>query len=74
MSGGCKTGKKRRKSWGGFFSPRDAIYERKGDSRLTPSGTGGIGSRENYVSRGRKIGYVMELAEDRRPPAHGTLK
>lgn len=47
-----------------FFSPRDAIYERKGDSRLTPSGTGGIGSRENYVSRGRKIGYVMELAED----------
>lgn len=57
-------GKKRRKSWGGFCSPRDAIYERKGDSRLTPSGTGGIGSRENYVSRGRKIGYVMELAED----------
>lgn len=30
------------------------------------------GSRKHR--RGRKIGYVMELAEDRRPPAHGTLK
>ena len=68
------SGKKREGRVGGFFLPRDAIYERKGDSRLTPSGTGGIGSRENYVSRGRKIGYVMELAEDRRPPAHSTLK
>lgn len=74
VSGGCKTGKKEKEEAGRLFSPRDAIYERKGDSRLTPSGTGGIGGGENCVSRGRKIGYVMELAEDRGPPAHGTLK
>lgn len=45
-------------------SPREAIYERKGKSRLTPGSTGGVDSRENYVSGGTKIGYVMELAED----------
>lgn len=59
---------------GEVYLPPGANYERKGKSRLTASSAGGLGGRESYVSRGRKIGYVMELAEDRRPPAHSTLK
>lgn len=69
----CKTGKEKAEL-GRLYLPPGAIYERKGKSRLTASSAGGLGGRESYVSRGRKIGYVMELAEDRRPPAHSTLK
>lgn len=59
----CKTGKEKAES-GRLYLPPGAIYERKGKSRLTASSAGGLGGRESYVSRGRKIGYVMELAED----------
>ena len=65
--------KKEKEELEAFSSLEMPFMRENGDSRLTPSGTGGIGSRENYVSRGRKIGYVMELAEDRGPPAHSTL-
>lgn len=41
---------------------------------LTPRGGACIGSGENYMSGGRNIGYVMELAEHRGAPSHCTLK